>query len=93
MKFTKRDAYLLSTGTAFYANRGLLSPFQEEDESWTIHEGYDGLVAMAWQIEPPATPGDELYIRFTRAEVREMADYMIQRWCALRDYYKDEDDG
>lgn len=67
--------YVLSTGRSFSANRGILgvSPL----ETGVVFEGYDGQVCMIDQHEimNERTP-------FTKAEKREIADFMTALWDA-----------
>ncbi len=66
------DHYTLSTGRKFYANNGILGLGPELDD--LLSEGYDGTV---WEDDERRDPD---YKTFTKAERREIAAAMIDRW-------------
>ena len=73
MKQTGESQYTLSTGTVFYANRGIIGTGPGEYDEMT--EGYDGHCDEG--VHPP----------FTAPERVEICDYMIDRWTKLREKY------
>ncbi len=64
-------SYVLSTGTTVHANRGLLSPLNDDEDDLRLANGYDGTEIVT---------GEYATMPLTPAERKEIAAYMIQRW-------------
>jgi hypothetical protein len=71
------DGYRLSTGKEFYANLGLLSVHPADP--MVCSEGYDGGVAES-QVREEWEDDAESAEKFTPAERREIAEFMIALW-------------
>lgn len=69
------EGYRLSTGREFPANQGILGLAP----GGTLTDGYDSIV----EYDPPPDWWDDPespHARFSAAERREIADYMISAW-------------
>jgi hypothetical protein len=73
MTYDDDSRYRLTTGTVFYAHRGILGL---APDGTALFNGYDGEVTEGSE-RPPYDEDDR---RFTAAERAEIADSMIARW-------------
>lgn len=77
-----KDEYVLSTGKAFYANRGLISLGRARDPgghgNWELCEGYDS--DLTWVSVSPSDDGKDSEGIFSRDELVEIACHMIGQW-------------
>ncbi len=71
------NGYRLSTGRTFAAHGGRLSVRRDRAGDFEICDGYDSVL-----LEVTSDDGDD---KWTPAERREMAEYMIAEWTAFRD--------
>ena len=84
------DEYALSTGKRMYAHCGVIGLSRSHrDNNFEVSEGYDG--GISWPL--PGWWSDEDKNEFgkhylTNDEMREVAEYMIAEWTALRDSLK-----
>jgi hypothetical protein len=71
------DLYLLSSGREFYANCGVIGL---DPTSLNISEGWDGGIELDGSptYDPKTDPPRSA--PWTRAEKRELADFMIDAW-------------
>ena len=75
--------YELSSGRAFYANGHIIGLAPKDEYGWAITEGYDGSVqydVLNSIDDPDEDPED----RFSKADLVEIADYMIEMWGEFR---------
>jgi hypothetical protein len=92
MEKTERG-YRLSSGREFSANGHLVSIARNDDGTFRIREGYDGMLLGATgdeydeYDEPDLDPG-ERRSNWTADERRELADFMIAQWSAFKDALK-----
>lgn len=72
---TDRDTIRFSSGRSAYTHRGIVGI----DQNLSLFEGYDGSIDWPTQDWKPAASGD-----LTAADMRELADLMIETWCRFR---------
>ncbi len=76
--------YRLTSGREVYANRGMIAISRAADGTFTVGEGYDGMILGATG-EEYVEDGDEP-TNWTREERLELAEHMVNMWRAYGEF-------